>query len=121
LKRENALLDAGNKTLADISQAKAQVATAELNVTNAENDLTISYLTLSQLMEMGTDANAFKVVAPTVEEIAIARTDYQVKDVYESALKTFPDVKLAALNSEAAEKGIDIAKGSLYPSVSLDA
>jgi outer membrane protein len=121
LKRENALLDAGNKTLADVSQAKAQVATAELNVTNAQNDLTISYLTLSQLMEMGTDANTFKVVAPTVEEIAIARTDHQVKDVYESALKTFPDVKLAALNSEAAEKGIDVAKGSLYPSVSLNA
>jgi outer membrane protein len=58
LVRENALLDAGNKTVADISQAKAQVATAELNVTNAQNQLTISFLTLSQLMEMSPDAGS---------------------------------------------------------------
>lgn len=121
LKRENALLEAGNKTMADVSQAKAQAATAELNVTNAQNDLTISYLTLAQLMEMGAETSAFKVVAPTVAEIAIAQTDYQVNEVYNSALKTFPDVKLAALNAQAAEKGIAIAKGSLYPSVSLNA
>ncbi len=121
LKREDALLNAGNKTLADISQAKAQVATAELTVTNAQNDLTISYLTLSQLMEMGVDRPTFKVVAPTVAEIEIAKTDYNVNEVYNSALKTFPDIKLAALNSEAAEKGIRVAKGSLYPRISFSA
>ncbi|MET3112424.1 outer membrane protein [Pedobacter sp. CG_S7] len=121
LKRENALMDVGNKTMADISQAKAQVATAELNVTNAQNSLTISYLTLSQLMEMGADMNAFKVVAPTIAEIEIAQTNYKVNDVYDIALKTQPDIKLAALNSQAAEKGIAIAKGSYYPKISLDA
>ena len=121
LKREDALMDAGNKTLADISQAKAQVATAELTVTNAQNDLTISYLTLSQLMEMGADKPSFKVVAPTVAEIEIAKTDYNVNEVYNSALKTFPDIKLAALNSEAAEKGIKVAKSALYPRISFSA
>jgi len=121
LKRENALLEAGNKTIADVSQAKAQVATAELNVTNAQNDLTISYLTLAQLMELGADADSFKVVAPTVAEIAIAQTDYSVNEVYGTALKTYPDIKLATLNTLAAEKGIAVAKGSLYPSVSFNA
>ena len=121
LKREDALLEVGNKTIADISQAKAQVSTAELNVTNAQNDLSISYLTLAQLMEMGTDTATFKVVAPTVAEIAIAQTDYDVRDVYNQALDNFPDIKLASLNALAAEKGIAIAKGSLYPSISLNA
>jgi outer membrane protein len=121
LKREDALLDVGNKTIADISQAKAQVSTAELNVTNAQNDLSISYLTLAQLMEMGTDTATFKVVAPTVAEIAIAQTDYKVNEVYNQALDNFPDIKLAKLNTAAAEKGIAIARGSLYPSVSLNA
>ncbi len=121
LKRENALMDAGNKTVADVSQAKAQVATAELNVTNAQNDLSISYLTLAQLMEMGSEVNSFKVVAPTIEEIKFAQTNYNVSDVYETALKTFPDIRLATLNTLAAEKGIDVAKGALFPSISLDA
>lgn len=121
LKREDALLEVGNKTMADISQAKAQVSTSELNVTNAQNDLSISYLTLAQLMEMGTDTATFKVVAPTLSEIAIAQTDYEVNEVYNQALDNFPDIKLASLNTLAAEKGIDIAKGSLYPSISLNA
>jgi outer membrane protein len=121
LKREDALLEVGNKTMADISQAKAQVSTSELNVTNAQNDLSISYLTLAQLMEMGTDTATFKVVAPTVSEIAVAETNYEVNEVYNQALDNFPDIKLATLNTLAAEKGIAIAKGSLYPSISLNA
>jgi len=119
--REEALLDAGNKTIADISQAKAQVATAELNVTNAQNQLTISYLTLSQLMEMRSDNDNYTVVAPTIQEIATARKSYNINEVYNSSLALFPDIKLAKLNREAAEKGIAVAKGSLYPRISLGA
>jgi outer membrane protein len=118
LERENALFDAGNKTVADVSQAKAQVATAELNVTNAQNQLTISYLTLSQLMEMRSETG-YKVVAPTVQDINDAQKSYNVDDVYTSSLSLFPDVKLARLNREAAEKGVAVAKGRLLPTISL--
>lgn len=119
--REQALLDAGNKTLADISQAKAQVATAELNVTNAQNQLTISYLTLSQLMEMRADSSDYTVVAPTIQDIATAQKSYNINDVYNDALLIFPDIKLARLNREAAAKGVAIAKGALYPKISIGA
>ena len=118
LTRENALLDAGNKTIADISQAKASVATAELNVTNAQNQLTISYLTLAQLMEMRPDSG-FKVVAPTVQDIATAQKNFNINDVYNTSLSLFPDIKLARLNREAAEKGVAVAKGRLLPIISL--
>ncbi|MBB5636064.1 outer membrane protein [Pedobacter cryoconitis] len=118
-RREQSLLDAGNKTLADISQAKAQAATAELNVTNAQNQLTISYLTLSQLMEMQPDAQNYTVVKPTIKDIAEAQKVYDANDVYNTSLSFFPDIKLAQLNREAAEKGVDVAKGSLYPKLSL--
>lgn len=117
--REKALLDAGNKTLADISQAKAQVATAELNVTDAQNQLTISYLTLSQLMEMRADSDGYVVVAPTVQDIAMAQKSYDINEVYNSSLSIFPDIKLAQLNREAAERGVAVAKGSLSPRISL--
>lgn len=117
--REEALMDAGNKTIADVSQAKAQVATAELNVTNAQNQLTISYLTLSQLMEMRSDSNDYTVVAPTVQEIATARKNYNINEVYNSSLSLFPDIKLAQLNKEAAERGISVARGALSPRIVL--
>jgi len=118
LKREQALLDVGNKTLADISQAKSQAATAELNLTNAQNQLTISYLTLGQLMEIQPPMT-FKVQPPLVSEMNNIQNTYVPNDIYNQALNSFPDIKLANLNTKAAEKAIDVAKGSYYPKVSF--
>lgn len=120
-RREQSLLEAGNKTLADISQAKAQTATAELNVTNAQNQLTISYLTLSQLMEMRPDSQNYTVVKPTIKDIAEAQKSYDVNDVYNTSVSFFPDIKLAELNRRAAEKAVDVAKGSYYPKLAVGA
>ncbi|WP_343523280.1 TolC family protein [Pedobacter sp.] len=120
LKREQALLDVGNKTLADISQAKSQAATAELNLTNAQNQLTISYLTLGQLMEIQPPMT-FKVQPPLVDELNNIQNNYVPTDIYKQALSTFPDIKLAELNTKAAEKAIDVAKGGFFPQISFGA
>lgn len=118
LSREQALLDAGNKTLADISQAKSQVAVAELNVTNAQNNLSISYLTLNQLMEQPSEYR-FEVQAPLINDIKSAQSSIDISSVYASALNSFPDIKLAALRTAAAERGISVAKGTYSPRLSL--
>ncbi|RZL06767.1 MAG: TolC family protein, partial [Pedobacter sp.] len=118
LDQQQQLLDVGNKTLADISEAKSQMATAELTVTNAQNALTISYLTLSQLMEMPSDAS-YDVQAPLLDTIKETASDASISEIYNSALKTFPDIKLASLRSQAAQKDIEIAKGTYYPRLSL--
>jgi len=120
LKREQALLDVGNKTLADISQAKSQAATAELNLTDAQNQLSVSYLTLGQLMEIQPPMT-FVVKAPDVAELSDVQTKYVPNDIYQQALNTFPDIKLAGLNSKAADRAISIAKASYYPQISLGA
>ena len=118
--RENALLDAGNKTLADVSQAKSQVATAELNVTNAENQLAISYLTLGQLMEMSPNEK-FVVQAPLIDQIKITPSTENTQEIFDSALKTFPDVKLASLRTLASKQAVDVAKGAYSPRLSFGA
>ncbi|MBC7566488.1 MAG: TolC family protein [Pedobacter sp.] len=118
LNQQQQLLDAGNKTLADVSEAKSQAATAELNVTNAENALTISVLTLSQLMEMPANT-PYDVQAPLINSFTDSGTDTNIQEVYENALKTFPDIKLASLRSEVSLKAMDIAKGSYFPRLTL--
>ncbi|WP_231582644.1 TolC family protein [Pedobacter sp. BMA] len=118
LKREQALLDAGNKTLADISQAKSQVATAELNTTNAQNTLSISYLTLNQLMEMQPE-NRFEVQAPAVADNYSLQNNFDISTIFGAAVNSFPDIKLASLRTQAALKGVDIAKSSYYPRLSI--
>jgi outer membrane protein len=118
--REQALLDAGNKTLADVSQAKSQVATAELGVTNAQNALSISYLVLNQLMEMPSN-NQFDVQAPLVSIDGTVSGSLNAADVFNNALNTFPDIKMYNLRSLAAKQQIDIARASYYPRLSLGA
>lgn len=118
--REQALLDAGNKTLADVSQAKSLLATAELNVTNAQNSLSISYLTLNQLMELPSNYK-FDVQAPLINSEAQVSSSQDVNEVYNSALNTFPDIKIANLRSLASKEAINIAKSNYYPRLSLGA
>lgn len=118
LKREQVLLDAGTKTLADISLAKSQAATAELNVTDAQNQLAVSYLTLGQLMEIQPPMT-FKVQPPLVNEIENLKTSYVPDDIYKQAMDTFPDIKLAWNYTKAAEKAVNVAKGSFFPQISF--
>lgn len=118
LKQQQALLDVGNKTLADLAEAKSQVATAELDVTNADNAQTISFITLVQLMDIPSSTR-FEVQAPNAANFTKSNSAYDAETIYAEALTYFPDIKLAALQTAAAKKGIDVAKGNLYPSLSF--
>ncbi|WP_448104782.1 TolC family protein [Pedobacter panaciterrae] len=120
LKQQQELLDVGNKTLADLSEAKAQVATADLDVTTAENALTISYITLAQLMDIPSSTR-YDVQAPVLSAFNKPSTAYNAEDVYSESLNLFPDIKLAGLQTQAAKRGVQVAKGNLYPSLSLGA
>ncbi|NNU34100.1 TolC family protein, partial [Mucilaginibacter sp. S1162] len=51
LARSDISFKVGNQTLADLSQAKAQVSTANLTLTTAQNQLDLSMLILKQYME----------------------------------------------------------------------
>jgi outer membrane protein len=118
LKQQQELLDVGNKTLADLAESKSQVATAELDVTTAENSLTISYITLAQLMDIPSSTR-YEVQAPDISSFSTAASVYNPEEIYSQSLSIFPDIKLAALQTAAAKKNIDVVKGSLYPRLSL--
>jgi outer membrane protein len=119
LNQQQQLLDVGNKTLADVSQAKSQVAAAELSVTDAENALAISYLTLAQLMDIPS-ATVYQVQAPLIDSFKQGSTTYNAEEVYRTALSQFPDIKLSSANTRAAQLGVEVAKGNLYPRLSFN-
>ncbi|WP_411273929.1 TolC family protein [Daejeonella sp.] len=115
---EQKFFDVGNRTLADLAQSKSQVATAELNVTNAQNQLDLAFLNLAQLLERDPSI-PFEVEKPAVNDIATVNTAYSAADVYKSASLNFPDIKLAELRKLVLQKEIDIAKSGYYPSLNL--
>ena len=119
LDREQKLFDVGNKTLADLSQAKSQSSTAELNVTNAQNQVDISFLNLSQLMERNPSV-LFEIVRPTAPDVESLQKIYSASEVFNQALIVQPDIKIAEYNRQVAEKAVDVAKGNLSPRLSLN-
>jgi outer membrane protein len=115
---EQKFFDVGNRTLADLAQSKSQVATAELNVTNAQNQVDLAFLNLAQLLERD-PAIPFQVEKPAVNDLATVNTAYTAADVYKSASLNFPDIKLAELRKLVLQKEIDIAKSGYYPTLNL--
>jgi len=110
--------DAGNQTRADLAQAKAQVSTAELNLTNAQNQVDLAILILKQYMEMDASTD-ITVEKPDISKLTDVRTVYDVTDVIKTAFSVNPDIRLAELQQQTYAQAIKIAKGSYYPTVSL--
>jgi outer membrane protein len=108
----------GNQTLADLSQAKAQLSTAELNYTNAENQLGLSVITLKQYMEM-TPTTDIAIEKPDLSKLTDVKTIYDPEGVLKTALSVNPDVLLAEAQQRTAEQAIKVARGTYYPTVTL--
>ncbi len=115
---EEIQVETGNKTFADLSQAKSQVALDELNVTSAQNSYELSILTLKQLMEM----NPLKEIvleSPKISDIETITGEYSPEEVFNQAVVLFPEIQKVEFNTHALETNVKIAKGGYYPSLSL--
>jgi outer membrane protein len=118
LDRTQKNFDAGSQSLADLSQAKAGVSTAELNLTTDQNQLDLSVLVLKQYMEMD-PTTEIKVERPDISQLTNVQTAYDANQVIRTALTVNPDVKLAEVQQQSYAQAIKVAKGNYYPSVSL--
>lgn len=110
--------DAGNQTIADLSQAKAGVSTAAYNLTTAQNQLDISILALKQYMEMDPNTE-IAVERPDISKLTDVKTVFDATEVIKTAFAINPDIKLAELQEKGYFQAIKVAKGGYYPVLSL--
>jgi len=118
LDRAQKNFDAGNSTRADLAQSKAQLSTAEYNLTNAQNQADLATLILKQYMEMD-PATQITVVKPDISKLSDVRTVFDATEVIRTAFLTNPDIKLAELQQQTYAQAIKIAKGNYYPVLSF--
>lgn len=118
LEIEQKQFNVGYKAVADISQVKAHVANAELNFSNAENQLNVAFLDLSQLMDRDPEIK-FRVVQPIISEVENNPQNYIGAEVYKRSVELDPGVQLAKIRTLIAAKAINVAKGGLYPRLYL--
>lgn len=114
--RLQSFLENGKASGAEVSQQKATLAQSQLTATQAHNNLQLSLLALTQLLELPTP-EGFSIVRPTTPYNSLTPTNPDV--VFAEALTFKPEVKAELLRLDATEKNIKIAQAGLYPTLSL--
>ena len=104
----------------DFAQLEAQVSTDRYQLVTAQATLQDYKLQLKQLLELDGE-NEMNVYLPNLSDENVLAPLPAKKDVYVSALAIRPEIEASKLNVEASELGIDIAKSSYFPTVSLSA
>jgi outer membrane protein len=120
LSQTEKLAEAGTLAKSAVFDVKAQLATEEVNVTNADNNYQIAMLTLKQIMNLDS-LNNFSVARPDVEVQSENLLGNSVQNIYETALKTQPSIKSAEYNLLMSEKYLASAKGRVSPTISFNA
>ena len=120
IERTQKLVNAGSLAKGSLLEIEAQYAQEELNLVNEENSLQLAYLNLYQFLELPA-SEQFKVEQPLIPVLSANETMLNSMDVFKKAVQTRPEVKSAELKLESYKKQVNIAKGSLYPSLSLGA
>ncbi len=103
----------------DLSDLKGQYSGDRLSIINSQNALESSKLTLCQLMNIPYNKNM------TLEKISTETLAAKYEDtpdkIYSTALSQLALIKSVDLRTLSAEKGLKVAKGSFYPTLSFGA
>ncbi|MGQ8338906.1 TolC family protein [Sunxiuqinia sp. A32] len=116
--RTSKLVDAGSLAKGSLLEIEAQYAREELALVNEENRLQLAYLNLYQLLELPS-TESFEIEEPILPVITANRALLNSMDIFRNAVQIRPEIKSAVYQLEAYKKQVAIAKGQLYPSLSL--
>jgi outer membrane protein len=120
VERTEKMVEAGKLARGNYLELEAQYAAEELNLVNAENQLTLSLLNLQQMLDLPIDT-AFDVEIPFLPDPDSDPLVINAMEVYRIAELEMPEIKSAELSRESSEKGLQIAKGGRSPQLYLSA
>ena len=107
----------GKASGAEVAQQKATHAQSILTATQADNNLQLALLALTQLLELPTP-EGFMVVRPTSPFSALVLPNPEV--VFAEAMVFKPEVRAEQLRLDASEKSIKVAQAARYPRLTLN-
>jgi outer membrane protein len=120
LERTQKLVNAGTIAKSIEYDVKAQLANEQVNVTTAENNLSISLLNLKQLMNLDSVTN-FTIVRPnlSIEDGQLLNNNIQY--IYETSVKNQPNIKSGEYSILSSERSLAASRGRISPSISFNA
>ena len=102
---------------ADVSAQEATLAQSRVSATQAENNVALAVLDLTQLLELPSP-EGFHIARPSVEGLETVML-MDPEAIYAEAVQFKPAVKAEEIRLDQALKSIDLAKDSFLPSLSL--
>lgn len=117
VERLSEMAASGKASRAEVSAQEATLAQSIVSVTQAQNNLSLAVLDLTQLLELPSP-EGFEVVRPSEDALSSGLL-MNPEQIYADAVQVKPSVKAEELRLDSAAKGIEIAKGSFLPSLSL--
>jgi outer membrane protein len=116
--RSSKSVELGRISKSELLEIQSQAAAEKLNVTNAQNQLILSYLTLIQLLRLDSIGD-FRIVRPENLEIDKEIIISSVNSVYDYAEKNFPQIKSAEYYLKSTETDLAIARSQKSPQINL--
>jgi outer membrane protein len=118
IEKTRKMYDAGSIARGNLLQIEAQAASEELQLINLKNQLDISYLTLTQLLELESP-EGFSIVVPQISIDTNTVITGDVDEIFSQAQGLRPEIKSAELNLQASELDLKIAQGARSPRLSM--
>ena len=110
------LVESGALSQSSMYDIEAQAAQSEVTKVTAQNSLDIARLNLAQLLNLN---EPFEIAVPEIDMTKeLTQMNLSLDDIYNIALTTQPQIQGADYSLKSAQKGVDIAKGRLYPTLS---
>ncbi len=117
--RNKKLFEAGSIAQGNYLEMESQLASDEMQLVNIENQLSMSYLTLYQLLELKFN-ESFEIEKPEILEPETNLNIPSPEEIYQEAVQKLPQIRSAELKMKSAEKGLLVAKGYRSPKLILN-
>jgi outer membrane protein len=118
IEKTKKMYNAGSVAKGNLLQIEAQAASEELQLINLENQLDISYLTLTQMLELESP-EGFHIVTPVISVDTNTIITGNIDEIFRQAQGLRPEIKSAELNLQASELDLKIAQGGRSPRLSM--
>ncbi len=120
VERTRKLFEVGNVSRGTVLEMESQMATDEMQMVIAANNLDLARLTLFQLLELDIN-DSIEIERPELSDPDSLLPPLNPEQVFAEAQQFMPAIKSAELKMFAAEKGFQAAKGYRSPRISLGA
>lgn len=122
LQKTKVLVNSGKSPESELYESRATLAKDEVSLTDASNNLKLSLLDLSQLLNLDS-LEGFDVSIPDIAGVVLneALKLMTPSEVYTQSIGNRPAVKAAENRLQSSIKNLNVAKADFYPSLSLGA